>query len=167
MNSTKKKICMLGGFAVGKTSLVQRFVNSMFSEDYMTTVGVKIDQKSIQLTDGTTVELVLWDIHGDDDFQSVRDMYLRGMSGYLLVADGTSRSTLTKATRMHDLAGSSVGDVPFILLLNKRDLEAEWEITRNDIAELQSSGWRVIKTSAKTGENVEEAFTELAEMMIA
>ena len=65
----KKKICMLGAFAVGKTSLVQRFVNSIFSEKYQTTIGVKIDQKLVQTGD-TEVNLMLWDIHGEDNYQN-------------------------------------------------------------------------------------------------
>ena len=165
MSTIKKKVCMLGGFAVGKTSLVQQFVNSIFSDKYMTTVGVKIDQKSVTLDDAVTVELVLWDIHGDDEFQSVRSMYLRGMSGYLLVADGTRRSTLEKVEEMHRLAQSTVANVPFIILLNKSDLEDDWEITAEDIAGLEARGWHIIRTSAKLNSGVNEAFTKLAQLM--
>ena len=84
----QKKICMLGAFAVGKTSLVQRFVKSLFSDRYLTTVGVKIDKKIVTVGD-TEVSLVLWDLAGEDEFQSVQTSYLRGASGYLLVIDGT------------------------------------------------------------------------------
>jgi len=73
----KKKICMLGVFAVGKTSLVQRFVKSMFSEKYLTTVGVKIDKKTIEVK-GKIVELMLWDLQGEDEFQKLNATYLRG-----------------------------------------------------------------------------------------
>ena len=92
----QKKICMLGGFAVGKTSLVARYVTSMFSEKYLTTVGVKIDKKQVAV-DGRDVTLMLWDIYGQDDFQDVQTSQLRGMSGYLLVVDGTRRATLETA----------------------------------------------------------------------
>ena len=84
----QKKICMLGGFGVGKTSLVSRFVSSMFSDKYLTTVGVKVDKKTVPIDSGE-MTLMLWDIYGQDEFQTVRDSYLRGASGYLLVADGT------------------------------------------------------------------------------
>lgn len=77
----KKKVCMLGAFAVGKTSLVERFVKSIFSEKYVTTVGVKIDKKSMQF-DNEQIELLLWDIHGEDEFQKVRPSYLRSNSRY-------------------------------------------------------------------------------------
>ena len=92
----QKKICMLGTFAVGKTSLVQRFVQSIFSEKYLTTVGVKIDKKKMTV-DGQDVTLILWDLHGDDDFQRLQMTYLRGASGFFLVADGTRRETLPHA----------------------------------------------------------------------
>ena len=89
----QKKICMLGGFAVGKTSLVRRFVQSIFSETYLTTVGVKIDKKSVVLSD-KTVDLILWDLAGEDDIGSFRLSYVRGASGLVLVADGTRAATL-------------------------------------------------------------------------
>ena len=92
----QKKICMLGTFAVGKTSLVARYVHSMFSEDYQTTVGVKIDRKLVDLDD-QQLTLMLWDLHGDDEFQRMRVSYLRGAAGYLLVCDGTRRSTFDHA----------------------------------------------------------------------
>jgi len=92
----QNKICMLGGFGVGKTSLVSRFVSSIFSDRYLTTVGVKIDKKKVSLDSGE-MTLMLWDIYGQDEFQTVRDSYLRGATGYLLVADGTRYSTLDTA----------------------------------------------------------------------
>ena len=84
----QKKICMLGSFAVGKTSLVRRFVESIYSDVYQTTVGVKIDKKNVKVSE-KEVSLVLWDIYGEDDYQKMHWTYLRGASGYLLVADGT------------------------------------------------------------------------------
>src|SRR5215211_7084781 len=91
----QKKICMLGGFSVGKTSLVKRFVESVFSETYLTTVGVKIDKKTVDLGE-RAVNLILWDVAGEDDISAVRMSYyyLRGCAGYVLVADGTRPSTL-------------------------------------------------------------------------
>ncbi len=95
----QKKICMVGAFATGKTSLVARFVNRIFSEVYQSTVGVKIDKKIVNLN-GTDLTLILWDLHGEDNFQKVRMSYLRGSSGYLLVVDGTRRNTLDKALEL-------------------------------------------------------------------
>ena len=163
----QNKICMLGGFGVGKTSLVSRFVSSIFSDTYLTTVGVKIDKKKVSLDSGE-MTLMLWDIYGQDEFQTVRDSYLRGATGYLLVADGTRYSTLDTAVALQKRAESVIGRVPFLLLLNKRDLDREWQVDKETLVTLADQGWRVVKTSAKTGEGVEDAFTTLArEMAIA
>jgi len=163
----QNKICMLGGFGVGKTSLVSRFVSSIFSDRYLTTVGVKIDKKKVSLDSGE-MTLMLWDIYGQDEFQTVRDSYLRGATGYLLVADGTRYSTLDIAVVLQKRAESVIGRVPFLLLLNKRDLDREWQVDEQTLVTLADQGWRVVKTSAKTGEGVEDAFTTLArEMAIA
>ncbi len=161
----QKKICMLGAFAVGKTSLVSRFVNSMFSETYLTTVGVKIDKKEVRVG-GEDVNLVLWDLNGEDEFQSVRMSYLRGASGYLLIVDGTRGDTLDVAIELQKKAEDTVGKVPFLLLLNKEDRSPEWEIGEGDTNRISALGCPVLKTSAKTGEEVEQAFLALAENMM-
>ena len=155
---------MLGGFAVGKTSLVSRYVNSLFSEKYHTTIGIKVDKKQVSVN-GLDMTMMLWDIAGQDDFQIVQPSWLRGMAGYLLVADGTRRATLDMARQLQEKAAGVAGNVPFLLLLNKADLAAEWEIDEPLFIKLVEQGWRVIRTSAKTGDGVEAAFAQLARMM--
>src|SRR5262245_57735311 len=157
----QKKICMLGGFSVGKTSLVKRYVHSVFSETYLTTVGVKIDKKTVDLTD-RTVNLILWDLAGEDDMSSLRMSYLRGASGYLLVADGTRRATLDVALSLRQRVEAEFGPMPFVLLLNKNDLKEQWSIGDADVANLQQNGWWVRSSSARTGEGVDDAFRDLA-----
>ena len=157
----KKKICMLGSFAVGKTSLVQRFVNSIFSEKYHTTIGVKIDQKQVAVGD-REVLLMLWDIHGEDEFQTIKPAYVMGSSGYFIVMDGTRRNTLEKGLQLRQMVEKTIGEVPFVVLVNKADLKPQWEITDDDLARLKAQGVTLLLTSAKTGEGVEEAFTYLA-----
>jgi small GTP-binding protein len=161
----QKKVCMLGGFAVGKTSLVARFVSSIFSDKYLSTVGVKIDKKVVSV-DGRDATLMLWDIYGQDDFQTVQHSQLRGMSGFLLVVDGTRRATLDTARALREKAKEVAGDVPFILVLNKSDLAAQWEIDDVAFFKLVEDGWRVVKASAKTGEGVEFAFEALTRAML-
>jgi len=161
----QKKICMLGGFAVGKTSLVKRFVTAQFSEKYHTTIGVKIDQKSL-CVDDTEVHLVLWDMYGEDDFQKVRASYLRGSSGYLLVIDGTRKETLDVARQLRLLASQSMGAVPYVLMINKHDLRESWKVTPEMYKDLASNACLVLQSSAKTGEGVELAFLELAKQML-
>lgn len=161
----QKKVCMVGAFATGKTSLVARFVSSIYSDVYHTTVGVKIDKKSVHLAD-RDVNLILWDIQGEDDFQKLRLSYLRGLSGYLLVVDGTRRATLDKAFTIQQTVEETVGTVPFIVILNKSDLMDEWEVDSTAIDELSKRGWMVIEGSAKTGMGVEEAFLTLAKELV-
>jgi small GTP-binding protein len=161
----KKKITMLGAFAVGKTSLVQRFVNSIFSEKYQTTIGVKIDQKMVEVDD-KLVTLMLWDLYGEDDFLKVKSSYLMGSSGYLLVADGTRAKTLDVAISLQKMASEQTQNAPFIFILNKTDLNDLWEIDAEAIDNLRKAGWEVILTSAKENFRVEEAFQKLSTMML-
>jgi small GTP-binding protein len=161
----KKKICLLGAFSVGKTSLVQQFVRSIFSEKYLTTVGVKVDKKAVMVGD-REVDLLIWDIHGEDVTQDISPSYLRGSSGYILVADGTRRETVDVATSIARRITADLGPLPSLLLLNKADLEDKWEVDHATMEDLEKHGWRMLRTSAKTGAGVEEAFQCLARDLI-
>ena len=161
----KKKICLLGSFAVGKTSLVSRFVHSLFSDKYLTTIGVKIDQKVVTVN-GTEVTILLWDIHGEDTFQKVPASYLKGSNGYFLVMDGTRAVTFERLKELKALADQAIGpDAPFLVLVNKCDLSDRWEF-ESVRPEAEAAGWEWISTSAKTGEGVEEAFLRLTSALI-
>jgi len=162
----QKKICMLGAYAVGKTSLVARFVRSIFSEKYHTTIGVKIDKKTLKVDD-KDLSLILWDLAGEDDFYQVRMSYLRGSAGYLLIADGMRRETLDKAIELQARAENEIGNVPFILVINKLDVIDDWEVKEADLAALTSKGWRVVSTSAKTGVGVNETFLAIGQKTLA
>ena len=162
----QKKICMIGAFSVGKTSLVKRYVQSVFSEAYLTTVGVKIDKKAVNVS-GRTMNLILWDVAGEDDISSLRMSYLRGAAGYVLVADGTRPSTLDVALSLRERVRTEYGPLPFVLLLNKHDLTDQWEISDAALAGLRDSGWWVRPTSARTGEGVEDAFQHLAVSLVS
>ena len=161
----KKKVCMLGSFAVGKTSLVQRFVTSIFSDKYLTTVGVKVDKITVSI-DNQEINLLLWDIYGEDEFQKVKTSYLRGASGYFLVIDGTRKTTLDTALMLNERAEETIGRVPFVCLLNKVDLTDEWEFSDTELDTLSKKGWFVMNTSAKTGQGVEAAFLSLTKKML-
>ena len=160
-----KKVCLLGAFGVGKTSLVRRFVQSMFDDHYHTTIGVKVDKKVIQIGD-QTVTLVLWDMAGKSASQAIRTSYLSGSSGHLLVADGTRRATLDEALNIAEMATQVGEKVPMVLLLNKSDLIKEWEIEPEREHRLVDEGWVAMRTSAKTGEAVEAAFNALGQKML-
>lgn len=157
----QKKVCLLGASAVGKTSLVSRFVRSLFSERYLTTVGVKIDQKPV-ITPLGEVKLVIWDLNGEDQFQPVQTSYLRGLSGYLLVVDGTRRATLETALELHRRVLENFGALPNVLILNKVDLLSEWDIEPETESGLLDAGMTILRTSARTGDGVENAFSSLA-----
>ncbi len=165
-NIVQKKICMLGTFAVGKTSLVRRFVESIYSDKYHTTVGVKIDKKLVDLDPPRKMMMMLWDIEGAEQAHELRKSYLRGAAGYLLVADGTRQDTLYRAMEIQTRAQETIGLVPFVFLINKSDLVEEWEIEERELEALTEKGWHIIRTSAKTGTGVEEAFMTLAQKMI-
>jgi small GTP-binding protein len=162
----QKKICMLGSFAVGKTSLIRRFVESIYSDAYHTTVGVKVDKKVIR-HNNSDITLVLWDLYGEDEFQKMRWSYLRGAAGYLLVADGTRRNTLEKAFQLQQRVREELGAIPFIFVINKADLVQDWELDPAMESQLTARNWTILRSSAKTGENVEEAFSQLTRKMLA
>jgi small GTP-binding protein len=160
-----KKICMLGSFAVGKTSLVSQYVSSLFSDKYLSTVGVKVDRKSMTI-DGLDVTLMLWDLYGEDGFQTVQKSYLRGASGYLLVVDGTRFQTLAAARDLQKMACGVLGSVPFVVALNKADLASEWQVDDRALIAIAEQGWPIIRTSAKTGLGVQESFERLTRAML-
>ena len=161
-----RKVCMLGSFAVGKTSLVRRFVESLFSETYQTTVGVKVDKKVVEVeVNGSPVTMVLWDIQGVEESEPLRRSYLRGAHGYLLVCDGTRGETLAQCLEIAEKARTTIGDVPSLLLVNKADVKEQWEIPEEVLEGLRGKGWRILETSASSGLNVDQAFQLLGSAM--
>ena len=157
----QKKICILGAFATGKTSLVRRFVKGIFSESYLTTVGVKIDKKEMKI-EGQELHLILWDLSGEDQFQKLNVSYLRGASGYFLVGLTDPKRDPGTARSLQKTVEEACGHIPFVLMCNKLDLTNDWELGENALDDCSEKGWIVLKTSAKTGQGVEEAFSALA-----
>jgi len=158
----KKKICMVGEFGVGKTSLVRRFVDSIFDERYLTTVGVKIDRKDVAVG-SESVMLMLWDLAGEDDLAQLNVSHLRGASGYILVADGCRAASLAKAVELQQRIEGQLGSLPFVLVLNKADLRDRWEVKDTAVSE---RGWPTFETSAKAGSGVEEMFQALTKKLL-
>lgn len=161
----QKKICMLGSVGVGKTSLVRRFVESLFSDSYQATVGVKIDRKTLSLN-GTTLNLMLWDLQGEAEHQTTRMEYVRGSAGYLIVADQTRAASLRMALDLSRRASEITPGAGMVLVVNKMDLEGR-EIADVELTELSEQGMSVVRTSARTGAGVEEAFRLLADQLLA
>lgn len=165
MSEVARKICLLGDFGVGKTSLVARFVRNTFSDKYLTTVGVKVDSREVATPSGAR-KLVVWDIAGKSALDTVSQSYIRGASGLILVADGTREPTLRSALYLQVQARTALGEVPAVLLVNKLDRVDDWEIKPATIAELRKT-LPVFETSARTGDHVEAAFAALAERLPA
>ncbi len=162
---TKVKICLIGATGVGKTSLTSRYVHSEFSDSYLTTIGVNIETREIRRR-ASELQLVIWDLSGEDEFQSVQASYLRGAAGYLLVVDGTRRGTVDTACGLVQRVREAAGRIPYVLVINKIDLAASWEITPADTEALRRTSCAVIETSARTGAGVSTAFDLLADTIL-
>ncbi|MEM6514089.1 MAG: Rab family GTPase [Pseudomonadota bacterium] len=161
MRAVSAKVCILGDFAVGKTSTVERVVNNQFSDKYLTTIGVKVDTKEIELMGELALKLVLWDVAGSDRFGPIEFNYLRGASGFVFAGDGTRPATLDTARDLKQQCDDKFGPIPSVLLVNKSDLVDDWEVSDEIIATLEQVFDGVYVTSAKTGDNVDDAITWL------
>ena len=167
MPVVQKKVCLLGDFAVGKTSLVRRFVEGRFDEKYLSTIGVKISRKVLE-RDGYTLSLLIWDLAGGEDFKEISQRYLLGAVGALIVCDLTRAETLTSLERYAEQLRAIDTSAAIVLIGNKVDRAKELVIG-DDMLEsagrTTASPW--LLTSAKTGEQVEKAFLLLAKQIEA
>ena len=167
---SSKKICLLGDFAVGNTSLVRRFVYDRFDDKYISTIGVKVSRKTVAVPrDDEIVELtmMLWDLAGSEEFNRVRASYLRGLSGAILVCDLTRSNTLENLiTYVHDLRDIDPA-ARIIIAANKGDLLKQHQVTRAQVEEAAGKLDAVFYvTSAKTGSEVEKLFRHLGRLLV-
>lgn len=175
MSNISQKICTIGDFAVGKTSLIRRFVESKFSDNYLSTVGVKISRKIIDLYSDKSkkqikLQFLIWDIEGKTKFKGIAPSYLQGAKGAIIVADVTRQETISNLPEHIDLFFSvNPKNTKIIVAFNKSDtLEPEkliHIIEKSPVAKDE----RIIATyttSAKTGKNVDDMFDKLAENII-
>ena len=153
----RRKILILGSYAVGKTSLTRFFVEGTFINEYLSTIGVNIKHKNISHQD-YELNLLIWDIADIVTHQNIPDTYLKGAHGILLVYDVTRENTLNRIIAEQTGFFQKNPDLPTIIVGNKTDL-LEGEKPEED-------SFTDIYTSAKTGENVEQAFQLLIEKMI-
>jgi small GTP-binding protein len=159
------KVCMVGAAGVGKTSLVRRFVHSIFSESYLTTVGVHISKKVLSVG-GRSVAMILWDLAGEEEGSPLRLGHLRGSRGLVLVADGCRRRTIERAEDLRRRSAEANGAVPCVLAVNKVDLHRDWQVSMDELEGRARSGLATFTTSAKTGKGVDELFAHLARAVL-
>ena len=158
-----RKICLLGDPAVGKTSLIKRFVYNRFDDRYISTMGTKISRKTVDTRRGKIVMLI-WDILGQNTTPMHR-VYYSGAKGVIIVADITREDTIRNVQKWADEIVSFVGEIPIIVAVNKTDLEGEYAMEKEDVSSLLEGFSDIFFTSALKGEGVEDAFMRMAEMV--
>ena len=160
----KWKIVMVGDFAVGKTSLVRRFVYDEFSDAYLTTIGVKVTKKEVIINESVNADLLLWDIAGGDKYTKISSEYIKGSSAGIIVADLTRKNTIENISEHADLLHSVDPDIYLFIALNKSDLvenTAEFlELAQDSLKGKNINSIAV--TSAKNGFNIDKLFNELS-----
>ena len=159
----KKKIILTGSFGVGKTSLFSRFIYSEFDEKYLTTIGVKVDKKTINIDDDTSLNIMLWDIAGEVAQDKVPLSYFLGTSGIIYVFDLTRPMTYNNILADIEYLKNILPEATIKIIGNKKDLVTTAHI------ESVISGLPVecdMTTSAKTGENVEQLFQSMGEALM-
>jgi small GTP-binding protein len=160
----KWKISVLGDSSVGKTSLVRHFCEGYFKEDYISTIGVSFLRKEIKLGEHN-VTLQIWDLGGQTIFSNIRNNYLKGTHGALILFDLTEKSTLAHVQQWYDEVCSTVGKIPLVIIGNKSDLPFKDKIIEKADAMAKDLNSVFFKASAKTGENMNEIFLKLSQMI--
>ncbi|MCB0032647.1 MAG: GTP-binding protein [Anaerolineales bacterium] len=167
MTTIQKKVCLLGDFAVGKTSLVRRFVKDRFDDKYLSTIGVKISRKTLERPT-YTLNLLLWDLAGGDEYSNTESGYLRGAAGALIVCDLTRYETIHALERYTKQLRLFNPQAAVVLVANKLDLTDERVIHDEElhkVAHIINGNGHYLLSSAKTGEGVNQAFEKLATLM--
>jgi len=161
-----KKVVLIGDEAVGKTSLIRKFILDQFNDKYIATIGAKVSKKELDI-DGTGMKLLIWDVLGQQGYTATQEMSFEGAAGAILVTDLTRKATLESLTNYWiPHLQNAAGKIPFIFLANKADLEHNWQFDNEDISELaRVYDSPAMITSARTGQNVEEAFISLGRAM--
>lgn len=161
------KICLLGEAAVGKTSLVYRFIENKFRDNYKSTLGVNLLKKDMVIDGYGGVSCQIWDLGGQESFKSLRKLYLEGANGAFVIYDMTKRKTFDKLTEWIESFKESRGERPLLLVGNKIDLEDKIKVEQNEAKEFaDKNSMELLLTSAKTGENVEKAFEALVKTIL-
>ncbi len=172
LEKMKVKICLVGEGAVGKTCLIRRFIHDQFDDRYISTLGAKVSKKEIVVdaADGAiAIDMTIWDIMGEKGFRELlKEAYFHGAQGVLAVCDVTRKETLEDLDEWVAAVVKVTGQVPVEFLANKADLQDQQVVKEADLVKATGThGAPFLFTSAKTGENVERAFAELAKIITA
>ncbi len=166
------KIVLIGATAVGKTSLVNKYVTNQFQLNYIPTLGVNVMIKDLEI-DGQKIQLLVWDVGGQDKWAKIRNMYYRGSRAAIAVFDTTDPPTLRKIPELveeyeNSIKESKKYETVQILLGNKVDLKEERKVDNSQAEEMKNkiNASKYYETSAKTGENIEEAFSQVARELL-
>jgi small GTP-binding protein len=171
----KVKVCLVGECAVGKTSLIRRYVLDQFDDKYIATMGAKISKKEMLVPSPNNggpvqVDMTIWDIMGEKSFRElVRDAFFYGTKGVIAVCDITAPESLSELDFWVDDIFDLVGEIPVIYSANKSDLRDEYDRVVDEFELRQATkafNAPFYFTSAKTGENVEETFAILGDMIV-
>ncbi|MFZ1291659.1 MAG: Rab family GTPase [Melioribacteraceae bacterium] len=170
--NTKKKVCLLGSYGVGKTSLVRRFVYNKFEEKYLSTIGVHISRKTVHLNESEInkfekeIDLFIWDIANIEKFDSVTKSYINGAHGAIIVTDITRPNTIIQSIDYANIFLELNPKAKIIFVGNKFDLSDTIQFDKEKyISNFKSYKTNFSFSSAKTGENVEEIFNILGEKL--
>ncbi len=173
VRNIKMKVCLIGEYAVGKTSLIRRYVYNTFSDRYIQTIGAKITKKALLLQyperrTNLDVDLTIWDIMGEKGFRELlKEAYFHGAQGILAVCDVTRKDTLLELSNWIDSVTKVTGEVPVRFVANKIDLKDEAQFGEDDVRELSEEiGSSYLMTSARTGDGVEQIFEEIARLIV-
>lgn len=159
---TSKKVILAGSFGVGKTSLFNQFIFNKFDDKYLTTIGVKVNKKVVDI-DGRQLSILLWDIAGEVAQDKVPVTYFLGASGVIYVFDLSRPSTYKNIQHDIDYLNGVLNGGVIRVVGNKKDLMTEEQI---NIIKEQLPVPLEMTTSAKTGENVEELFNEIGKALL-
>lgn len=161
----RRKVCLLGAPAVGKTSVARRFAEDRFDEGHRSTISVSISKGLIELGD-VSLEMMLWDPGFSDENEQYNRSFISGASGLAFVVDSTRPQTLDHLLEAQVKGRGFIGFRPSILLVNKIDLTEDFALTKDQLDAAGKLDWRMAQTSAKSGHQVRAAFEDLAEMML-
>lgn len=170
MASFRKKICLLGDYSVGKTSLIRRFVHNRFDDKYISTIGVNVSRKTVNVSPADNVveiTMMIWDMAGGEEFSQMQGSYLRGADGAMLVCDLTRAQTLDHLEiQAHNFLRINPTS-KLVIVANKKDLVNQMILTGDQLDTVAAAfDTRYFRTSAKTGDDVESAFRFLAELLL-